>query len=483
MDASKESVMAMVKVKQEEQEEPKQERSPAAAVTAKDDYSKEDSKSTAITFATASLENAGASAAAVAGAKDGTGRVKEEMESAGGKGRGAGFNRRPLMLASWPSPLFSAVAGLPDPVLARLVKVLMRKCQPPQEKFPMLGKSPSRPPWWPKGDEPWWSELGSSAVPPPYKPVRLLSTADKAVAIVAMVKNIAPDYERIAVAVQMAPSVTTIITDLEAMSWDAGLSRERDAYIAAHPRAPTPSKAWSLMKTLRPEVLRLKRKEPPQPLPPPPPPPPMSFTEKLAPIAKTEAFKDIHMVPPGALYYPMPFPHLQPKDFQVMQAPAAEYKDDAENPATGKECVRIEGSDELELTMRVGGKNCGLDIFHVPEGASGSGSKRGRFAVETYESARAYSATQKNRPAGDGAESSEQGNSAIKMQLQLAVAEFNSNFEAGGSSRNPGTVLQLNTGVNTGEAETMAGAAGGSNQDSGAEELPKKGYAKRNTGT
>ncbi|KAG8080874.1 hypothetical protein GUJ93_ZPchr0007g4292 [Zizania palustris] len=455
MDASEESVMAMVKVKHEEQEEPKQERSPAAAVTAKDDCSEEESKSTAITFGTASLENtAGASAAAVivAGAEEGTGKVKEEeMESAGGgEGGGAGVNRRPLMmLARWPSPLFSALEGLPDPVLTRLAR----------------------------GDEPWWSEVSSPAVPPPYKPVRLLSTVDKAVAVVAMVKNIAPDYERVAVSVQMAPSITSIITDLEAMSWDAGLSRERDAYIAAHPRDPTPSKAWPLMKSLRPEVLRLKRKEPLQPPPPPPPPPPMSFAEKLAPIAKPEAFKDIHMVPPGGLYYPMPFPHLQPMDFhQVMQAPAAEYKGDAGNPAIGKECVRIDaGSDELELTMRVGGKNRGLDIFHVTDGASGSGTKRARFSVETYESARAYSANQKNRR-GAGAASSEQGNSSIKMQLQLAVAEFNRKFEAGGSSRNPGTVLQLSTGVNTGDDETMT-EADGWNQDSGADqELPKKDY-------
>uniref|UniRef100_J3MJY0 Ethylene insensitive 3-like DNA-binding domain-containing protein n=1 Tax=Oryza brachyantha TaxID=4533 RepID=J3MJY0_ORYBR len=95
---------------------------------------------------------------------------------------------------------------------------------------------PAPPPWWPNGRERWWHELGEGVEAPPYKPARA-----KVVAVVAMVKNIAPDYERLAMAMQMASSVTSIITDAEAMAWDAGVTRERDAYIARHPRSAPPT--------------------------------------------------------------------------------------------------------------------------------------------------------------------------------------------------------------------------------------------------
>ncbi|KAL5197113.1 hypothetical protein ABZP36_000625 [Zizania latifolia] len=432
MDASKESAMAMpmvrVRPEKEEEEEPEQERSPA-----KDDDSKEGSKT------------------AVAVAED------------GGDNGDAGVDRKPPVAAGGPSPLVRAVAGLSDTVLTCMAKVLMKKCQPPQDRFPLFGRWPVSPPWWPTGDELWWPELGSSApaVPPPYKPVRLLSTADKVAAVVAMVKSIAPDYERLAAAIQMAPTVTGIITDAEAMAWDAGLTSERDAYIAEHLHAPAPSMALPLMTSLKPEAARMmKRKEPAEPLPPSPPPPPPMFTdEELARIAETEAIKNI-LKAPGARYYPMPFPRYQDKDIQIMHAPAAEFEDDAENPAIWKEYARKEGSDELVL-LRIGRKNGGVEIFDGPQGGSGSsGSRRGRLVMETYESARAYYASQKKRSSvGAGTKSSEQGKDSVvagcsgtKMEFQIAV-----------------TV----TGVNTGEVETEV-VAGGSNQNPSAKIQPKQ---------
>ncbi|KAG8100129.1 hypothetical protein GUJ93_ZPchr0013g35337 [Zizania palustris] len=321
MDASKESAMApMVRVSPKKEQEPEQERSPATALTSKDDDSKQFPKTE---------ETAGAVA-----------------EDGGDNGEDGGDGRKLPVAAGWPSPLVRALAGMSDTVLECMAKVLMKKCQAAQDRFPLLGRWPVNPPsWWPTGDEPWWPELGCSAttpLPPAYKPVRVLSKAGKVAAVVAMVKNIAPDYERLSAAIQAAPTVTSIITDAEAEAWDAGLTSERDAYIAEHPHAPTPSMALPLMMSLKPEAERMmKRKEPAEQ--PPPPPPPMFTDEELARIAETEAIKDI-LKAPGARYYPMPFPRCEDKDIQIMHAPAAEFEDDAENPAIWKEYARKEGS-------------------------------------------------------------------------------------------------------------------------------------------
>ncbi|KAG8100136.1 hypothetical protein GUJ93_ZPchr0013g35070 [Zizania palustris] len=100
------------------------------------------------------------------------------------------------------------------PRLRRLLVLLLRTAVMAQDRFPLLGRwSVSPPPWCPTGDEPSWPELGSSATTtttPAYKPVRVLSKAGKVAAVVAMVKNIAPDYERLSAAIQVAPTVTSI---------------------------------------------------------------------------------------------------------------------------------------------------------------------------------------------------------------------------------------------------------------------------------
>ncbi|KAG8100143.1 hypothetical protein GUJ93_ZPchr0013g34823 [Zizania palustris] len=428
MDASKESAMApMVRVSPKKEQEPEQERSPATALTSKDDDSKQFPKTE---------ETAGAVA----------------EDGGDNNGEDGGDGRKLPVAAGWPSPLVRALAGMSDTVLECMAKVLMKKCQAAQDRFPLLGRWPVNPPsWWPTGDEPWWPELGCSATTPPppaYKPVRVLSKAGKVAAVVAMVKNIAPDYERLSAAIQAAPTVTSIITDAEAEAWDAGLTSERDAYIAEHPHAPTPSMALPLMMSLKPEAERMmKRKEPAEQ--PPPPPPPMFTDEELARIAETEAIKDI-LKAPGARYYPMPFPRCEDKDIQIMHAPAAEFEDDAENPAIWKEYARKEGSDELVL-LRIGRKNGGVEIFDGPQGGSG------RLVMDTYESAQAYYASQKKRRSsvGAGTKSSE---------------EDKDNIVASGS----GTRVDLHvavTGVNTREVETVAG---GSNQNSSAMIQPKK---------
>ncbi|KAF0906582.1 hypothetical protein E2562_012035 [Oryza meyeriana var. granulata] len=294
------------------------------------------------------------------------------MKNAGGSGGGAGQAPPPVVR----SPLATAVARLEDHVLECMVKVLMKKCYPPQEVYPLIGKSPMRPPWWP--------ELGAGAVAPPYRPASLLSKAEKEVAVVAMVKNIAPDFERLAMAMQMAPSVTSIITDVEARAWEAGVTRERDAYVAAHPRAPPPTRAWSLMGSLKPEAVRMKRK-PPKP------------------------------------------PHA---------------------------CM----AGELVL-LRIGRKKGGVEIFDEEEGgASGSGGPtRGRIVIETYERIGIFEP-------GNGS-----GVAIENAIYQNAGAEMSSNLEAGGTSRNPSTVLQPNAGTEDAQQGNVNGVAGAIFQNAGAE--------------
>uniref|UniRef100_A0A0D9WXK3 Ethylene insensitive 3-like DNA-binding domain-containing protein n=1 Tax=Leersia perrieri TaxID=77586 RepID=A0A0D9WXK3_9ORYZ len=260
MDASKESVTRMGKQEEQQVSPAAKPAATGAAVTSNPAGIKQQDKATSVAtpFAATSAHHAPpppppspASALVASG-----GRVaEEEMENAGGSSSGGAAVER--------SPLAAAVSALSDQVLERMMKVLMRKCNPPQDAFPLTGKSPVMPPWWPKGNEGWWPELGAGAVAPPYRPARVLSKVEKEVAVVAMVKNIAPDFEHLAMAIQMASTVTSVMTDAEAAAWDAGVAAEHDAYVAVG-AAPV-TRAGSLLRSIKPEAVRMKKRKEPTP--------------------------------------------------------------------------------------------------------------------------------------------------------------------------------------------------------------------------
>ncbi|XP_040381818.1 uncharacterized protein LOC107304607 [Oryza brachyantha] len=463
MAASEESAIQK-KLKPEEQEA-------QPAVTAIADRTEEEDKAEDFISAAAAAAAAATSAhhAAVAGA--GAGGVAEEMENGGGSG-GAGGQQAAAAVAPAPgpevvrSPLAAAVARLENHVLERVVKVLLKKCYPPQDGFPMTGKYPPPPPWWPNGRERWWHELGEGVEAPPYKPARLLSKEQKVVAVVAMVKNIAPDYERLAMAMQMASSVTSIITDAEAMAWDAGVTRERDAYIARHPRSAPPTRAWSLMRTLKPEAVRMKRRQPR---------PPVRINAQdavpatatataadsaamEAAIAMIEAMKN-KLKDPNAPYFPMPYPLLPPGTFEIIHDTEVDPHDDPENPIIWKEYTRIQGNLVLK---RAGRKKGGVEIYdsvkEEGEGSSSGGPRRGRLVMETNAQAQAYYRSLRNNgaPAGGaagagrtdkGKETAEAGGSGIYQNAGAGVKTEHEDEHSEASNKGSGAILQPNKGI------------------------------------
>ncbi|KAF2922248.1 uncharacterized protein [Oryza sativa Japonica Group] len=386
MDASKKSVMT----KEEQQLSPA--ASPAAAVmTAEADaINEEQDKAAAATTADHTAPPPPPPAAAAVADHAG------EMDMASGSG--VAHLAPPAVAPAPRSSLAMAVSGLADHVLERMVKVLMRKCHPPQALYPLIGKSPLRPPWWPTGREQWWPELGAGAVVPPYRPAPLLSKAEKEVAVVAMVKNLVPDFERLFMAVRMAPSVTSRITDAEARAWDDGVAGERETYMARHPHRTTPTRAWKLMDSLKPEAVRMKLKAPK------PKPQVTIKVEDAAPFLTVSAAADPAAVEaamgaieamrnsskdPDAPYYPMPSPlhghnEVGPNDYP-------------ENPAIWKEFNRKEG--QLDL-LRVGKKNDRMAISdRVDGGASGSGPRKGYLVMKTYKKAQEYYRELRNKGA------------------------------------------------------------------------------------
>uniref|UniRef100_A0A0E0EA21 Ethylene insensitive 3-like DNA-binding domain-containing protein n=1 Tax=Oryza meridionalis TaxID=40149 RepID=A0A0E0EA21_9ORYZ len=414
MDVPKKSVMT----KEEQQLSPA--ANPAAAVmTAEADaINEEQDKAAAATSADHTPPPPPPAAAAVA-----AGRVTGEMDMASGSGDAHPAPR---------SPLATAVSALADHVLECMVKVLMRKCHPPQEVYPLIGKSPLRPPWWPTGRELWWPELGAGAVVPPYRPARFLSKAEKEVAVVAMVKNLVPDFKRLAMAVRMAPSVTSRITDAEARAWDDGVATEREEYMARHPHRATPTRARSLMDSLKPEAVRMKLKAPK------PKPQVTIKVEDAAPFLTVSAAADPAAVKaamgaieamrnsskdPDAPYYPMPSPlrghnEVGPNDYP------------AENPTIWKEFNRKEG--QLKL-LRVGKKNGWMVISdRVDGGANGSGPRKGHLVMKTYKKAQEYYHELRNKGAmasGAGVkikdDSETESDNEDEMAYEKAMAKAN----------------------------------------------------------
>ncbi|KAE9615650.1 putative transcription factor EIL family [Lupinus albus] len=115
---------------------------------------------------------------------------------------------------------------LPDTTLGSLLSLLMQRCNPAQRKYP-LDKGIA-PPWWPKGNEIWWEEMGFSAdlVPPPYKKPHDLKKVWKVSVLIAVIKNISPNFEKIRRAVLHSKTLQHKFTAKDITIWSSSINQE-----------------------------------------------------------------------------------------------------------------------------------------------------------------------------------------------------------------------------------------------------------------
>lgn len=109
---------------------------------------------------------------------------------------------------------------LQDTTLGSLLSALMQHCIPPQRRFPL--EKGLAPPWWPTGKELWWGEQGTTASehgPPPYKKPHDLKKVWKVSALTAVLKHMAPDFDRIRRLVSQSKCLQDKMTAKDTALW------------------------------------------------------------------------------------------------------------------------------------------------------------------------------------------------------------------------------------------------------------------------
>ncbi|MCL7025221.1 hypothetical protein MKW94_019700 [Papaver nudicaule] len=124
---------------------------------------------------------------------------------------------------------------LQDTTLGSLLSALMQHCDPPQRRFP-LEKGVS-PPWWPSGNEDWWSQLGlpKDQGPPPYKKPHDLKKAWKVSVLTAVIKHMSPDIAKIRKLVRQSKCLQDKMTAKESATWLAIINQEETLSRKLHP--------------------------------------------------------------------------------------------------------------------------------------------------------------------------------------------------------------------------------------------------------
>ncbi|XP_019450596.1 PREDICTED: ETHYLENE INSENSITIVE 3-like 1 protein [Lupinus angustifolius] len=115
---------------------------------------------------------------------------------------------------------------LQDTILGSILSALMFHCNPPQRKFPL--DNGVAPPWWPKGNEEWMPQLcfAMDPGPPPYKKPHDLKKAWKIVVLTAVIKHIAPDFDKIRRVVRQSKCLQDKMTGKEVSIWTAIINQE-----------------------------------------------------------------------------------------------------------------------------------------------------------------------------------------------------------------------------------------------------------------
>ncbi|CAL9128691.1 unnamed protein product [Musa acuminata var. zebrina] len=115
---------------------------------------------------------------------------------------------------------------LQDTTLGSLLSALIQHCDPPQRRFPLERGVP--PPWWPTTKEDWWPEMGfpEDQGPPPYRKPHDLRKAWKTSVLIAVIKHMAPNLEKIRRLVRHSKCLQEKMTAKESMLWNSVLDQE-----------------------------------------------------------------------------------------------------------------------------------------------------------------------------------------------------------------------------------------------------------------
>ncbi|CAL9038493.1 unnamed protein product [Musa banksii] len=133
-----------------------------------------------------------------------------------------------------------ALQELQDTTLGSLLSALMPYCDPPQRRFPLEKGIP--PPWWPNMSEEWWREMGvpKDPSPPPYKKPHDLKKAWKVSVLIAVIKHLMPDIEKIQRLIEKSKGLQDKITAREVDILNAVLRHELKKYFGHQHNSPPP---------------------------------------------------------------------------------------------------------------------------------------------------------------------------------------------------------------------------------------------------
>ncbi|CAL5076395.1 unnamed protein product [Urochloa decumbens] len=102
-------------------------------------------------------------------------------------------------------PLAAALDRMKSDTLGRMLSALMPLCDPPAALQQRQSWAGPPPPWWPSATAAWWASDVAAHLhtipvhtPVPYAPAYKLKKVQKVAALVAVVKHLSPDFERIA---------------------------------------------------------------------------------------------------------------------------------------------------------------------------------------------------------------------------------------------------------------------------------------------
>ncbi|XP_020223800.1 ETHYLENE INSENSITIVE 3-like 3 protein [Cajanus cajan] len=119
----------------------------------------------------------------------------------------------------------SILQDLQDATLGSLLSSLMQHCDPPQRKYPLEKGIP--PPWWPTGNEDWWTQLNlPPGQSPPYKKPHDLKKMWKVGVLTAVIKHMSPNIAKIRRHVRQSKCLQDKMTAKESAIWLGVLSRE-----------------------------------------------------------------------------------------------------------------------------------------------------------------------------------------------------------------------------------------------------------------
>ncbi|RWR74314.1 protein ETHYLENE INSENSITIVE 3-like protein [Cinnamomum micranthum f. kanehirae] len=128
--------------------------------------------------------------------------------------------------------------GLQDTTLGSILSALIQHCDPPQRNYP-FGHEVS-PPWWPKGNEEWWHQLGIPS-PPPYRKPHDLKKDWKMTVLTAVIKHLAPDFAKIRNLVRRSKGLQEKMTARDNIIWLSVINQEELVWHHLHSNASAPS--------------------------------------------------------------------------------------------------------------------------------------------------------------------------------------------------------------------------------------------------